>query len=137
MKNNRRLFWAMNPLFNILQQGMRKLVSFREFCKNSGLLLTGIVFLGTIEISASSGICEASPTLHAASHFGNIAVSDQLISEAEEERDMETRNAEFLLAGIMHLPEAAPLRRDRLPAITFSYSSRSCFSCESRGPPSL
>ena len=112
-------------------------VSFRSFLRNTGLVLTGLVFLGSIEISASSGGTEGKTHFKHAKLTQSLLVSDDLLDEAEEEQEVTARAAFMLPAQSFGLLPFTALRED----LQSADSSLSLFLSESvlnpRGPPAI
>lgn len=120
-----------------MQKEMSESVSFRRFFKTAGLLLAGLLFLGSIEFSASAGSADAQTSYHTTTFSHHIAVSDEILGEAEEERNIDGRAAVFLLTEIIQLPEQIPDRGYLLPGPTTQLKSRSENSANPRGPPTI
>lgn len=120
-----------------MQKEMSESVSFRRFFKTAGLLLAGLLFLGSIEFSASAGFADAQTSYHTTTLSHHIAVSDNILGETEEERDIEARAAIFLLTEIIHLPEQIPGRGYLLPDAVTPLKSYSENSAHARDPPTV
>ncbi len=111
-------------------------VSFRDFFKSTGLALTALVFLGSVEFSTSLGSrdCEAPTRVTNISQLP--AVSGDLLGETEEESNNEARTAVHLLTAIVFLPESVPRRGYLLPEPTGIRPSFQKNLAHPRGPPS-
>lgn len=112
-------------------------VSFRRFFKTTGLLLTGLLFLGSIEFSTSAGSGDSKASVHATNISQLPAVGDGLLGETEEERDNEARTAVFLLTETIFLPESVPDRGYLLPEPTNILLSFQSTLSHPRGPPAI
>lgn len=135
--NRLQLFSPRVRCLHNMTKVMSGSVSFRRFFKSTGLVLAGLLFLGSIEFSTSAGSADAQTSYHTTTFSHHIAVSDDILGEAEEERDFEARAAVFLLTEIIHLPEQIPSRGYLLPEFVSVFRSYSENSANPRGPPTI
>lgn len=132
-----QLFSPLKHCLHSIRKVMSGSVSFRRLLKTTGLVLTGLAFLGSIEFSTSAGMADGQTSYRTAAFSHHIAVTDDIFSEAEEERDIEARVAVFLLTAIIQLPEQIPCRGYLLPDPVKSLESHSKISAHPRGPPTI
>ena len=112
-------------------------ISFRDFFKTTGLALTALVFLGSVEFSASSGGGDGNTSIRGINLSHIPAVSESIFGESEEERDSEARDAIYLLTVNVFLPESIPDRGYLLPdTLEIRHSFRQSLS-NPRGPPAI
>lgn len=112
-------------------------VSFSNFFKTTGLVLTALVFLSSTEFSTSSGSGDHKASTRVTNINQLPAVSGDLLGETEEERDTEARTAAYLLAEVVFLPEPAPDRGYLLPDPTDVRHSFQKTLSHPRGPPAI
>lgn len=112
-------------------------VSFRRFFKTTGLALAALVFLGSIEFSASSGSGDGKTSLRATQISQLPMVTEDVLGETEEERNNEARNAVFLVTEMVFLPESVPDRGYSLIEHTDIYLSFQRTLSHPRGPPAI
>lgn len=132
-----QLFWPPAIRLRNMLLEMSGSVSFRRFFKTTGLLLTGLVFLGSIEFSTSAGSGDSKTSVHATNISQLPAVGDGLLGETEEERDSEARTAVFLLNETVFLPESVPDRGYLLPDPSNTLLSFQSTLSHPRGPPAI
>ncbi len=120
-----------------MQKEMSFSVSFRDFFKSTGLALTALVFLGSVEFSTSSGSSDYKASIRVTNINHLPAVSGDLLGETEEERDSEARTAAYLLTEMVFLPESAPDRGYLLPDATDIRHSFQTTLSHPRGPPAI
>ncbi len=112
-------------------------LSLRNFFKTTGLALTALVFLGSVEFSASSGGSDGNASIRGINPSHMPAVSEGVFGESEEERDSEARGALYLLTETIRLPESIPDRGYLLPdTLEIRPSFRQSLS-NPRGPPAI
>lgn len=116
---------------------MRRATKSRLFLKKFALILSSVLFLGSVEVSAYTATFESRLSLHKQDFSQAVDTADELFAETGEERDGESLSDTFVVAG--DIPLSGPCFAQEQIALTVLTLKSSLVNSlqNTRAPPAL